>query len=227
VVRLIKSRGQAPVLTVVIMIVMVVFTIYAMTEYAVVIQSPNSSQSNSISEISDSVNFTTSSNLPVVHNDSCTASVSCANIAPIESSEISQSAGIQPNGVQSLPVETSTSAQAMINCPVVAQGNLILTALDSSTGAPLAGLGVQATETTPSCLQGVATVDLGQSYTNSSGMASLCCKSGAYKLLVEYGQTAYSASANVNPGGVTCVSMFIPSGRVNITYSATLRSDCT
>jgi hypothetical protein len=217
------NKAQAAVLTVVILIVMVVFSIYAMSEYSIVIQEQ---QQN----ISPSTTFAISSSSASVSLSSITAiatsTAACSECSYSSATTGSSMAG--PGGTINAGVsEISSSTNALLACPVPAEGNLVLTAYDSLTGTPLNGLAVQATDEFSSCGNPLTTIALRSSSTNSSGMDSLCCNAGAYKLKVEYENSVYSAEANVSTGGLTCVSLFIPSGKVSIFYSATIRSLCS
>lgn len=215
-----SRRGQASVLTVVIMIVMVVFSIYAMTEYAIVIDSPVVAASATVSKISGSTlsNYTISSTLTSASNSGCLSRPLCSSsIKTILTSTSSTDAINQGDLVLS----------GAVACPVLSEGNVVLTAIDSATGLPLRGLGVQATDTLISCTGAKSIIQLGQSVTNGSGVVSLCCNSGSYNISLVYGGATYFANANVSGGGSACVSLYLPAGRVSISYSATIRSYCS
>ena len=216
-----RTEAQASVLTVVILIVMVVFSIYAMSEYSIVIQLQQQEASTSTTLATSSSDIAVSSSSSMVRVASAITCGECSSPSVSKANSM-----VEPVVTISAQVTKTSSTSALVACPVAAQGNLVLTAYNSITGKPLAGLVVKASDEPASCGNLLMTIALPSSLTNSSGVDSLCCNVGDYKLSVEYGDSVYSAAANVSAGGLTCLSLFIPSGKVSIFYSATMRSLC-
>ena len=61
---------------------------------------------------------------------------------------------------------------------------------------------------------------------NSSGILVVCCMVGEYSFNFTYSGRPYYVTASVQPERVTCVSVDVPSGRVNTTYSQEFQSIC-
>ena len=220
---MIKSRAQASVLTVAIMIVMVVFSIYAMTEYSIVVQTPYTVASTLTGNSSSSVEILSApSSISSFYTTGCAQGSFCGRTSSVQGLSSSQSAakvaGVVSGG--------ATSGNAVVACPIIGEGRLILTAVADSTHEPLKGVVVQASDTVASCSNQKSTLDLGKETTNSSGMVTLCCNVGSYSMDLNYETSVYTASANVSSGGLTCISFFIPSGKITITYSAIVQDLC-
>jgi hypothetical protein len=207
---------------------MVVFSIYAMTEYSIVIQLPASPPSSTVA-VSNSTSSSISISSPSVSTEVSQVSqtTSCGGCSSLPSgTDGYQLSGMGAKNASPGSDVASVTTNAVQVCPVTPSGSLVLTTFSSLDGRPISGLGVQATDRYSSCSGEYTIVDLGDSVTNSSGMISICCNSGSYNVRVDYQSVQYNAIANVSAGGSTCVSLFVPSGKVSVSYSATIRGLC-
>jgi DNA-binding beta-propeller fold protein YncE len=95
--------------------------------------------------------------------------------------------------------------------------------LNSSNGEPIGSLPVQAEALQPACSSGPSVKeDLGTIDTNASGFLSL---GGPYDwsyLAVSVGLRSYSVNASISAGALTCVTLGLPSGDLNITQACNL-----
>jgi len=128
------------------------------------------------------------------------------------------------NGTQFVVINGTTTEEVI--CTVMAEGNLILTVLNSSNNKPIDGIPVGTTEVAPECQNSYSTINLTKMFTNASGIVTLCCDVGNYNFTITYLGATYSANATIEPERATCVVIDIPSGRVNVTYSQTFVSTC-
>lgn len=217
------SKGQASVLTVVIMVVMVVFSIYAMTEYSIIVQTAPTNVSNLTGMVNHSMSVATSSSTEIWNlSTTCNTTFSCANSLTSFSATSSQLYG-KVAGQIGGDISSKTGA---VTCSTFQPGRLILIALADSSKSPLMGLGVTASNIISSCANIERFTNLGQAITNSSGMVTFCCNTGTYDIDISYGTFVYTANATVGSGGLTCIWLFIPSGRVTISYSGVAQDLC-
>ncbi len=135
----------------------------------------------------------------------------------------------------------NSSSTARASCAISSEGSLILTILtdNSTTGASSANSGpVSPVRSLPvqvgyylssNCYpfsDFAPSEGIGARSTNSSGMLVVCCMVGNYYLNFSYGGRGYFQTAYVQPEKATCLTMYVPSGRVQITYSQTFSSAC-
>lgn len=229
-VRVILSRGQASVLTVVIMVAMVVFSVYAMTEYSIMLESTQSPSSLiTVSSLSQQVVQTSYNSTTAQSSETMTLSEYSSSATSSSSTSTLASSSLSVGGKQVFPaagVSSSTSGTGELTCPPAVAGSLVLTVLNSSTDRPLPGLGVTASDVVPTCAGVDSTISLGEIFTNSTGMASFCCREGSYSISVDYENASYFANAEVNSSTLTCVSLLVPSGKINVSYSGALQETC-
>lgn len=119
---------------------------------------------------------------------------------------------------------SSTSTVSTL-CTIPAEGSLILTILNSSTGKPLPSVPVQLQNLPPACAPNPHTTEtLGTMTTGSNGTITTGGL-GEFYLMVDY-SGSYLVEANIGPVKTTCVTLSIPSGEVHIQYSAPFASSC-
>ncbi|MGD0319069.1 MAG: hypothetical protein ABSB56_05200 [Nitrososphaerales archaeon] len=120
---------------------------------------------------------------------------------------------------------TTTSSSISEVCSISAEGEVILQVLNSTSGKPIGSAPVHAQFLAPECPPNVdTTTTLSTTMTNSTGFITFGGEVGQYYLSVD-GYT-YSVVVSALPERVTCVTLGIPSGETNITYSQTFQFRC-
>ena len=110
-------------------------------------------------------------------------------------------------------------------CTIPDEGAVVLQVLNSTTGKPIAFAPVFAQFVSEACSQNSYTAfDLNTTMTNATGYAVFAGELGEYHLnLHTLGNYFVDVS---NPGETACVTLSIPSGETQITYSGYLESSC-
>ena len=120
---------------------------------------------------------------------------------------------------------TATSSSISTECMILAEDEVVLQVLNSSSGKPIGAVPVHAQVVAPECTPNAyTTTTLSATMTNSTGFVTFGSELGQYNLSVD--GYAYSVIASVLPERVTCVTLGIPSGETNITYSQTFQFRC-
>jgi hypothetical protein len=92
--------------------------------------------------------------------------------------------------------------------------------LNSSNNEPISSLPVDAEALYPACaLNPPHNQELYALNTNTSGFISISGPYYWYYLSINYGHRNYSVNATISAGALTCVTLAIPIGNVNITQS--------
>jgi hypothetical protein len=219
------------------MIVMVVFTVYAMSEYSMMIQAPLVSIHTSSAYNDSAIGL---SSTRTIQSTSVSSSTVCAAAASCVIPQITSSTGPGAAGSSTAsPTTGSPLAPAFVfstssstgpgtgDCPPSSRGELVLTIWNSQNNKPMPNLKIQARDLLLTCLDTGATLDQSEARTNASGMASICCKTGSYNVTVVYENASFSASAKVNSGEITCISLSVPSGKVSVSYLSTMLGHCS
>ena len=108
-------------------------------------------------------------------------------------------------------------------CTFAAEGFLLMKVVDSSNGQPAGSLPVQVEAFYPSCLTSPAhTEKLGTVDTNASGFLSLSGSYDWYYLTMSQGSLSYDVNASISAGSLTCVTLGIPSGILNVTQQCNI-----
>jgi len=122
---------------------------------------------------------------------------------------------------------TVTTNSNSTTCVILAEGNLILTVLNSSSGKPISSVPVTIAHLAPYCPPNPHTTSsLGTMNTNGSGIITCCSDVGEYYLKVNY-LGSYSVNASIGPEKATCITLRIPSGELSITYSQSFQTSCS
>jgi len=122
------------------------------------------------------------------------------------------------------------------DCAIMAEGNLYLSVLiDNSTALKAAngnlselniGVGYYLSSNCYPYPDFSPGYGIGTRTLNSSGMLTVCCMVGNYYFNFTYSGRNYYVSATVKPEIATCMTVYIPSGRVNVTYSQEYQFTC-
>ncbi len=122
---------------------------------------------------------------------------------------------------------TVTTNSVSTSCVILAEGNLILTVLNSSSGKPIGSVPITIAHLAPDCPPNPHTTSsLGTMNTNGSGIITICCDVGEYYLKVNY-LGGYSVNASIGPERATCITLRLPSGELSIIYSQTFQTNCS
>jgi len=130
------------------------------------------------------------------------ASVAILNHAGSSNSSSSTSITTETSSISSLPTS---------RCTQLGVGNIGLTVIDSSTQAPVSGLSVAVNEVTGECVP--PQLDLGAFTTDANGTV-MATGEGAFTFSVKYGGEVYNATGELAPMGLTCLTLYVPSGIV-------------
>ncbi len=118
---------------------------------------------------------------------------------------------------------TSTSSSAGSACTFASEGFLLMKVLNSSDGEPISSLPVQVEALQPACSSSPSVKeDLGTMDTNASGFLSLGGPYDWYYFAVSVGLRSYSVNTSISAGALTCVTLGLPSGDLNITQACNL-----
>ena len=110
-------------------------------------------------------------------------------------------------------------------CTINVEGDLVFKVVNSSTGLPISDVPVQVQNLYPLCPPNAHTTsNLGTLKTDANGTL-VVGGLGEFYLHVNYGGE-FSVNASVGPVRATCVTLEIPSGAVNTTYSQSFASSC-
>jgi hypothetical protein len=116
------------------------------------------------------------------------------------------------------PSGGTSSLTSSTPCEITGEGCLLMKVLDSSNNEPAGSLPVQVEALYPACSTNPAhTESLGTQETNASGFLSLSGPYNWYYLSVGYGFQSYPVNASINAGTLTCVTLNVPSGNLNMT----------
>src|SRR5207249_7299246 len=110
-------------------------------------------------------------------------------------------------------------------CTYTAEGNLVLTVVNGSSGKPIGSVPVHVAYVATVCSSTVQT-SLGTVRTNESGIVTFCCELGQYYFNVSYFSNHYSFIATIEAQKTTCVTLRIPSGDLTVLHSATFTNSC-
>src|SRR5207245_9555944 len=117
---------------------------------------------------------------------------------------------LKNNTVTIFTTQTTSTVTANSNsttCVILAEGNLLLTILNSSSGKPISSVPVTIAHLAPYCLPNQHTTSsLGPLNTNGTGIITCCSDVGEYYLKVNY-LGGYSINASVGPLTATCVTL--------------------
>src|SRR2546426_8240307 len=132
-------------------------------------------------------------------------------------------------GSRTRTTETVLNTNALMvsrACTYSAEGSLILTVDNGSSGKPIGSVPVQVAYVATICSSTVQT-SLGRTVrTNGSGIVTFCCELGQYYFNVSYFGNHYSFIATVEAQRTTCVTLRIPSGDLTVLHSATFTNSC-
>jgi len=118
------------------------------------------------------------------------------------------------------------SSNNATTCIIQAEGNLILKVVNDSTGTPISSVPVEVSHLAPLCPPNPHTTSyLGMAETTQNGTISVCCDVGEYYFVVTYHGT-YSVNASIGPERATCVTLALPTGKVDVSSSATFQNSC-
>ena len=119
-----------------------------------------------------------------------------------------------------------TSPNVSVTCTVPDEGELLLQVMNSTSGEPIASAPVQGQLVLPACSPSTYTaVELNTALTNATGFVVFGGELGEYHLYFpSFGN--YFVDVSMNPGQTACVTLSIPSGETNITYSGMPGSSC-
>lgn len=119
-----------------------------------------------------------------------------------------------------IPMTTSSNSGISTVCEFGAEGILIFTLQNSSNGNPLGSVPIQVTEVAPLCgSTSYTTTTMSPLSTNASGIIIICCDTAKYYFALSYSGLNYYVNASIGIQIATCVTLGIPSGKVNITTS--------
>ena len=122
---------------------------------------------------------------------------------------------------------TNSNVSISYTCIIPDSGDLFLTLQNSSSGMPLTSVPIQVSFLAPVCPPNPhATATIGQIMTNQSGIAFIEGEVGEYYFSLTYSGINYNVNASVGPEAATCVTLGIPSGKVNITNSPPMQNVC-
>ena len=115
---------------------------------------------------------------------------------------------------------TISSSSGTGGCTFTAEGFLLMRVVNSTNGQPVGSLGVQVQALQPACASSPAVREtLGTIDANASGFLSV---SGPYDwayFAASVGPRSYSVNASMSAGALTCVTLTLPSGNLDITQS--------
>jgi hypothetical protein len=118
---------------------------------------------------------------------------------------------------------TSTSTlnyETATECDIMVESEVVLRVLNSSTSEPIASEPVHAQFVPPGC----PTTDFGTKQTNSTGIVAFrcyeCYEAGQFNLTV--GDYSKSVVVWEHDQAAACVTLFIPTGEVQVSYSQLL-----
>ena len=119
----------------------------------------------------------------------------------------------------------SNTNTAVATCTIAAEGFLLMRVLNSTDGEPISSLPAHVEALYPACSTNPPyKQDLGMDSTNASGFLPL---SGPYEwfyVSIKFDAQSYSANASISAGIVTCVTLTIPAGGLNVTMSCSPRA---
>ena len=108
-------------------------------------------------------------------------------------------------------------------CTFASEGFLLMKVVNSSNGQPAGSLPFQVEALYPSCLTSPAHAEeLGTVDTNASGFLSLSGSYDWYYLTMSQGSQSYDVNASISAGSLTCVTLGIPSGTLNMTQQCNM-----
>jgi len=146
-----------------------------------------------------------------------------------ETSTMTQTSTITTTTVMAIlsaPGETSSTFQ----CSITGQpGGFFIRVVYDSNQTPVAGAAVNATSLADYCNNIPATVPSTSRFTTSSSTEwySLPYENiGGYSISVAYSGQIYTLSANTAPLSITCASISLPSGNVNVTQKFASSPGC-
>jgi hypothetical protein len=120
---------------------------------------------------------------------------------------------------------TVTSSSILTECTILAEGDVILHVLNSTSGKPIGAVPVHAQFLAPVCNQNAPTITtMNTTMTNSTGFVTFGGVPGQYYLSVDNYYPSVVVSAL--PERTTCVTLSIPTGETRITYSQTFQFSC-
>jgi hypothetical protein len=128
-------------------------------------------------------------------------------------------------GLQSSTIESTSSSAISTSCTILAEGQVIMQVVNSTTGNPIPSATVQAEFLPPECPPNPNTTSTSSPMvTNGTGFVTFGGEVGNWYLTVNgYG---YPVEVSTLPERSTCVTFGLPSGDTSITYSGFLESGC-
>lgn len=125
--------------------------------------------------------------------------------------------------LSSFPTSAASNSYTIPNCTNEGgAGNIGLVVLNSTGGKPIEGLHVQVFQVDHTCgIANAETLDQGSSITNSNGSIGYFTGIAEFFFDVRYNNSmVFQESGQAGPGPfLTCVSLYIPSGKVVVTSS--------
>jgi len=121
---------------------------------------------------------------------------------------------------------STTSANSSITCSVPDEGQVLLHIMNSTSGKPVASAPVQGKLLLEACTPNAYTeVDLNPVLTNATGFVTFSGELGEYWLhFPTFGN--HFVGVSMNPAETAFVTLYVPGGETNITYSGFLGSSC-
>jgi hypothetical protein len=121
-----------------------------------------------------------------------------------------------------------STKQVQTICTEMAEGTIVLTILNSTTQNPISNVSAKAVTLSSNGFPAPCVGRLVAEHfvTGENGTVSFCCDTGNYNITVSYSGLTYFIQTEVSPEIYTCVTLYIPSGKSNITMSQDFAEGC-